>query len=140
MLVYCQVHVFAGLEIAIDSYCMRFTCEGNLTQSMNEWNLLQAILRRSSRTLEACFMVVATSALGAVMLNGREVWSAEPESISFIDACLWFGWVLPSAGLLVYMVLRAAVITEKCSRVPSLANSWISSSSVTDSQERHYFV
>lgn len=128
-LVYCHLHVCCGLELAIDSFCTRFFREPDPSRGIVEWNTLQAMLRRGAHTVEACFLAVSTSVLAVVMLTGVEIVNmGSLSSLSRLGGkceVLWAGWVSPLVALTLYAIFKAAAITEKCSRVPSLVNSWI---------------
>merc|ERR1712107_374078 len=50
---------------------------------------------------------------------------------------LWCGWVLPPVSLFLYTLFRAATVTEKCSRVPALLNSWRFGESEVDHGRQH---
>lgn len=144
-LVYCQLHICCGFELAIDSFCLRFFQEGNLAKGIYEWNMLQAMLRRSAGAVEACFLAIATSILAVLMLTLREIWDASrlawlaQASVAPCSA-LWAGWVLSPAALIFYCMFMGATVTEKCLRAPSLVNSWITGEHDYIDNERQYFV
>jgi len=128
VLTYCQLHVCCGLEMAIDKFCHRLYLQKDLGSGIIEWNVLQAMLRRSANTIDSCFLAQSTSVLATVLLTGVEVMQSRDSAVAGIAggrcAALWCGWVLPPMLLVIYTVFRAAAVTEKCCRVPALVNSW----------------
>lgn len=127
VLAYCQLHVCCGLEMAVDKYCHRFYMQKRLGVGICEWNVLQAMLRRSATTIDSCFLAQSTSVLATVLLTGVEViqsLSDDAEAPGGQCFSLWCGWVIPPIMLMIYTTFRAAAVTEKCCRVPALVNSW----------------
>jgi len=144
-LMYCQLHISCALEIAVDMYCVRFFDDRYLPSGIMEWNVLQAMLRRSARTVEMCFLALNTAVLGLLMLTGVQVVDSglevvlDPREPGGQIAALWCAWVLPPVGLVFFTVFSAAAVTEKCNRVPSLVNSWHFGESEPD-RDRPYIV
>lgn len=144
-LVYCQLHICCGFELSIDSFCFRFFRGGNFTRAIAEWNILQAMLRRSAHDIQACFLALSTSVLALLLLTGLKVWSMDQLSslsdpLGWHCQSLWAGWVLPPVALIFSAVFQAAVITEKCARVPSLVNSWVPNEDEQADHHRQYVV
>jgi len=125
----CQLHVCCCLELMIDKFCIRFLNDDDLPQGICEWNVLQAILRRSAHTIDSSFLALNTSVLATLLLTGVEVLQGAGNSLRLTGpgsqcAAFWCGWVLSPVVLVLFTVFRAAQVTEKCSRVPALVNSW----------------
>jgi len=131
-LAFCQLHVCCGLELAIDKFCLRLHYGGTLEaldRGVSEWNVLQAILRRSAHTIDSCFLTLNTAVLATLLLMGMEVLQGAGQAMSLEGpgsrcSALWCGWAFAPVALVLYTVFRAAAVTEKCSRVPALVNSW----------------
>jgi hypothetical protein len=111
----CVCH---GLAIMIDNFCIHIsesrTCSGQITIAVQEWNVLQAVLRKASSSIEHCFFTLQTAAWFAVLFG-------------YIDVAHgWDSLVVPG-GLVLLGLSRifycAAAITDKCAQVPSLVNS-----------------
>jgi hypothetical protein len=121
---FLQLHVCLGLEVMIDDFGYNFFENSDVSQALISWNIIQAMLRRTSRVLEFSLICMQTSVLGALMLSGIELYDEKgPLTHSASRAVLWS---LPMSSYVVislYVLLRAATVTEKCSRVPSLINS-----------------
>lgn len=129
-LTYCHLHVCSGLEMAVDNFCVRFFTELDVARGITEWNVYQAILRRSAHTIETSFLALNTSMVATLVLAGIEALqvtstSVPPKETMWICRLIRFGAVLPPIALVLYTVFRAAAVTEKCSRVPALVNSWM---------------
>jgi len=130
VLAYCQLHICCGLELIVDSFCgevaeVRDTC-GDVSLGIKEWNVIQAMLRRAAFTIDACFLLLNTALLGTLMITGLEVMeeSSNPMQQGSVCTGLWLGAEIPYVALALCLVFRAAAVTEKCSRVPALINSW----------------
>lgn len=144
-LVYCQLHICCGFELAIDNFCRRFFRSGDFSKAISEWNVLQAMLRRSASDIEACFLALGTSVLGVLMLTALRVWNAGdmsslPHKLGLRCEALWAGWVLPPAALIFLAIAQGAAVTEKCSRVPSLLNTWVLDNEEQIDHKRQYLV
>merc|ERR1712232_868274 len=120
----CHLHVCCCLELSIDHYCIRFFEAADWGKGLDEWNVLQALLRRSAHTVEGCFLSVSTGVLCVLLLSGAELYNVRIGPNFGLTTALWAGWVLPPTALVFYAVFRSASITEKCNRVPALVNSW----------------
>lgn len=145
VLVYCQLHLCCGFGLAVDGFCLRLFKEADLEKGIYEWNILQAMLRRAAGAVDACLLTLGTSVLGVLLLTLREVLSGSTlSSLSRASGLtctsLWAGWVLPPAALIFYAVLMGAAVTEKCLRLPSLANSVLTGGDRYVNYERQFFV
>lgn len=126
-LMLCQLHICCGLGLAVDMYCHSFFASQDLGSGLQDWNMLQAMLRRSARKVEVCFLALCTSNVMVALIAGVEVYQhgmviAGPSTS--MCAVLRLGWVLVIVAQTLHVVFSAAGVTEKCTRVPSLVNSW----------------
>lgn len=146
LLLYCQLHLCSGFEVAIDNFFVTFFQEGNFEKGIYEWNLLQAMLRRAAGAVEPCFLAVGSSVLALMILTLREILNSNALSTllqspsSALCTSLWAGWVLPLAGLVFYAVFIGAVVTEKCLRAPAMVNAWTADEHEYIDHKRQYFV
>jgi len=141
MLLYTKLHIILGLEFALDAFCLRFIENGDLPRCVVDWNVVQAILRRSAHTMEACFLGMQTSALMALLVASAEAWRRAHDMCLAQWAMFLFEqipFLLMSSSALV-LFFKAAAVTEKCYRVPPLVNSQIRSPVYID-HERQYAV
>lgn len=121
---FVQLHVCCGLELAVDSFCQALFLELDIDTAIQEWSVLQALLRKVASHIDGSFLALGTAALAALALTALEV-TQEPSLIRRgRDAALWFGWNYPPILLSLYTILKAASVTAKCCRVAPLVNSW----------------
>lgn len=139
---YVVLHVCCGLELMVDKFCSGFFTNPDVSQGVSDWNMLQAILRRAAHTIDSCFLALQTSVLATILLTGVEVvrgsgsWLVNTSPKCMV---LWAILVLLPVFLVLYTLFRAAAVTEKCSRVPALVNSWFVEGKQIDN-ERQYIV
>lgn len=144
-LIYCHLHVCCGFGLAVDWYCERFFRGCDSSRAISEWNILQALLRRAAHTIENCVLTLGASILSVLLLTGLEFQKMSNSSSPLQTAGLtckvsWASWVLPPTALMFFAVFEGAAITEKCSRVSSLVNSWIASDDQQIDHQRHFVV
>jgi len=120
-----HVHICCAMELSVDKFCLRLWAQKDLLHGTVDWNMVTAMLRRSAHAVDSSFLVLSTSILSTLILAGVEL-VLGGTSFSFSDHCnpLWHGWMLPSVLMMLYTAYCSAMVTEKCSRVPALINSW----------------
>jgi len=124
MLSFSLLHVCLGLEAMIDDFSISFFMEVNVEQALFQWNILQALLRRTARVVESCVLSLQTSVLVTLVLTGVEALDDKgPLARGSYSALLWSVSIAVPVIISLYVLLRAAAVTEKCSRLPSLVNS-----------------
>eukprot|EP00440_Ansanella_granifera_P073830 gb/GFBE01080109.1/.p1 GENE.gb/GFBE01080109.1/~~gb/GFBE01080109.1/.p1 ORF type:complete len:810 (+),score=124.32 gb/GFBE01080109.1/:1-2430(+) len=121
---YLQLHVCCGLELAIDSFCLRLFDDADIDKAIIDWNVLQAMLRKAATQIDGSFFFMGTACMTTLVLLAQELMQAPYLIQDTGYAALWLGWVYQPVLLFMYTVVRAAAITEKCSRVAPLVNSW----------------
>lgn len=148
---FCQMHVQAGLELMLDCFCIGFYANPHCPMGVRAWNVLQAILRLAAGTVDSCFLAVQTSALAALLAVGVRVLdrsaaraadgsgdiSREEAASTQVLECL------PAVFLSLYALavfVKAAAVTEKCCRVPSLVNSLDNATGDDLDHSRQYIV
>lgn len=113
-----MLSVCHSLAIMIDTFCVKVSeisiSSGDLTVAVREWNVLQAVLRKASNTIEYCFFALQTGVFAAVLLAFFDV--TQGSVIQIVPGALLF------LGL-TRIFYCAAAITDKCADVPSLINS-----------------
>lgn len=106
-----------GAQIGvIDVFCQGMMERTPIIMAVHEWNLLQAVLRRASKTLELILLALQAVTLATVLLAALDVTQG---GRSLVD-------IVPVAFLMSYVTqafFRAAAVTDKCARVPQLVNS-----------------
>jgi len=132
-LTFCILHVSCAITVLIDAYCTHFANEPDVRKGVQEWNMLQALLRKVSRALKWGFLALQTTALAIALFSvSGLLLHSSADALSHLS-----NMVLPlSVGLIIF---KAAEVTERCSRVPSLINSLSIDSDDID-KDRHYLV
>lgn len=143
-LTFCKLHVCCGLEMFVDKFCYRFFEDKDIGKGIDEWNVVQALLRRSAQALEACFLAFGTSVLAVLLLIGMGIFHGDRGfQVSESNAqcrILWCGWLSPPVMMVIFITFKSASVTEKCRRVPALVNSWTFQNSLKVDQGRQYVV
>lgn len=118
-LTFCLLYVCRALTVMVDLFCWRVVDWPDTSQAVHEWNVLQAVLRKASITVELCFLALQAGAAFALpllvldfLLLGLPV-QALPSLLP--------GLLLACGALRLFFL--AASITDKCARIPSLINS-----------------
>jgi len=119
-LAYCQVNVCCGLELAVNSFCLRLYTDPDINRGVVEWNVLQALLRRAGDTVDSCFLAVSTSVFAALLFAGAEVFHGPLRRTPHPRQCtvLHCSSVLFLVGLVLFTIFHAVAVTEKCLRCP----------------------
>jgi len=124
VLAYLHLHICCGLELAVDSFGLRFFKEMNMEQAIQEWNQVQATLRQVSRKLSGSLLLLGSSCLACLAILAEKV-IQQPGMLTDPALLLpWVGWFYPLILLFLYTMFRAAAVTEKASRVAPLINAW----------------
>jgi len=113
------LHVSRAVTSMIDNYCCKFIEEPDTARAVREWNVLQAVLRKSCSAVQHCFVALQTTVTAAMLLSivdlgvihdsGYRRTSALPHAI-----------VMAGIGRLFVI---CATVTERCARVPAFMNS-----------------
>eukprot|EP00747_Dinoflagellata_sp_TGD_P023617 gnl/TRDRNA2_/TRDRNA2_129942_c2_seq1.p1 gnl/TRDRNA2_/TRDRNA2_129942_c2~~gnl/TRDRNA2_/TRDRNA2_129942_c2_seq1.p1 ORF type:complete len:513 (-),score=74.71 gnl/TRDRNA2_/TRDRNA2_129942_c2_seq1:84-1457(-) len=130
---YCQLHVMAGLELMVDAFCVDYFVETDFSQCVREWNVLQALLRRCASTMETSFVAVQTSVFAWLLHVAIQLVANGNNFVHTWTSCeSWWGVLVAAPvqyvllGVLTLVTLfKAALVSEKCARVPALVNSFI---------------
>lgn len=121
---FCLLHICRALAVMVDTFCFNILNDTALTDAVREWNTLQAVLRKASSSVERCFFNLQATASFAVLLCVADVVRdarSEPEGALFLTRLVP---VMLVACSVVSIFFRAAAVTDKCARVPSLVNSF----------------
>jgi len=113
-------HVCNGLASMVDSYCSHTVATADLKDLKGDWNVLQAILRRSAQGLAPCLLSISLTPLVVLIICAVELFFSDVSARGMILV------LLPKMllGIGVCRVgLRAGQISGMCSRVPVFLNS-----------------
>lgn len=146
LLLFAEVHVCGGLELAVDDYCVSVFQQMDVTRSIHDWNVLEALIRRAAATTDWSFLAVGTSVVGSLLLTGIVLLQAQ--DTHWVDVghlsphctALWCGWFLPPLIMLLYTICCMAAVTERCLRVPALVNSWPNQEGKAIDHDRQFLV
>jgi len=145
--IHCLWQILAFLELMVDNYCVEFFEQLDCHVAVSSWNSLQAMLRRVAAAVENCFLATQTAVIFAVLcLAGRLVTmtitmttdSADVDNVA--TTIRFYVPVLVSAFATVVLFAKAASVTEKCSKLPSLVNSVVLEEDKHIDHERQYLV
>ena len=139
---YCVLHVTAGLELAVDSFALRFFSTGDMEAAVMSWNIVQATLRQTSCKLSDFLVLLASSCMGALIIFAYHVASLtlSGESMSVENIIKWLGWLYSPLILFLYVLSTSAAVTEKVDRLAPLVNSWSFDGRETLDESRQYVV
>jgi len=131
-LVFCMLYVCRALALMVDTFCSRVVDCPDLTTTLDEWNVLQAVLRKTSSAIECCFVALQVVMIFTMplILADFYVLGASRNTVAKVlpSMCAFFA--------VLRMFTLAAMITDKCTRVPSLINS-LSFGQGTDRDRQH---
>lgn len=117
------LYLCRSLTIMINHFCCRAVLNQESLNATHEWNVLQAVVRRSSGATGACLFTLMVACACAAPMLICDLFSMGSQRPPFPE-------VLPGILVTIAMtrtVFIAASINEKCASVPSLINAcWVS--------------
>ena len=120
-LTFLVLHICHGLASAVDAFCAGLINSGDLNRGIHRWNVAQAILRKASGSIQLCLLVLQGTVLFTFLLGSVDFYLSTQQEISY--ASLLLPHALLTFGIS-RVFFRAAAVTEKCTRVPSLINAF----------------
>jgi len=129
VLTFCIVHVCCGLCSSLDAFCVLSSNDQDLRRMSFHWNVLQATHRECVHKLKTCLLLQGTTTIAPVLWMTLDALRSQGSSLrSHIEEgrCVasWCGQTLLPTVLLLFTILCAGMVSEKCSRVPSFVNEW----------------
>jgi len=113
------LYVLRILIVTVDVFCYQSVQHPNISEATESWNILQALLRKASTTVELGLLVLL--ALAALTVPAFVLDHAALGS--YLETFRrQLPYILLECGVLRVFVVAAA-ITDKCMRVPALINS-----------------
>jgi len=121
-----MLHICRALFSLIDNFCVAvhdWALE-ELDWTVATWNVLQAMLRKASGTLQSCLFVLQAVAVSTFFLLGVDL----RRNLLDDDGGSWRTYIAVAPGFLIILeigrVLQcAAAVTDKCTQLPSLINT-----------------
>jgi len=107
-----MLHICQGMSLILDNFCVCFVSEQDCEVAVQEWNTLQAMLRRVCSSVARTHILLLTGALVATIvpiLSNSSLWALIPGVSSLL--CM------------VYVSLHVASVTSQCDRVPAFINT-----------------
>jgi len=118
-LTYCMLFVARALTVIVDTFGCRIADSPNLPEVTHQWNLLQAVVRKSSGTIERCFVALMVTAVVMIPALIADLFVLTLDRAAVLN-------LLPGTVVTVgifRMIFLAAAVTDKCIRVPALVNA-----------------
>lgn len=134
-LAFCLQQICRLLARMVDTFCCSIALDQRLEGVVARWNMLQAVLRKTSSTVEHCFFALQTTVFFVLLLAVADGLHPGQDGSKLLD-------LLPCAAVLLGIARTyfcAAAVTDKCAHVPSLVNSLDFSEESMD-KERQYVV
>mmetsp|Transcript_18462 Transcript_18462/g.50696 ORF Transcript_18462/g.50696 Transcript_18462/m.50696 type:complete len:245 (-) Transcript_18462:235-969(-) len=118
-LTFTIMHICNAMLLMIDTYCWDIAGNRDLSEAVRSWNVLQAILRKASGTIEHCFFTLQTTAFAVVLLGVTDMIRSLSVDHKYIPT------LVPSVVVVlgIVRIFRASAVTSRCTHVPSLINS-----------------
>jgi len=121
------------LTVMVDTFCVKVVRCSIVEEMVFEWNVLQAALRKASVSLETCIFVLQSVAMMSIVVGCFEaVQDTLSDHRQYYSLCSW-GFIAVDVYRIIF---RTGSVTDKCTRVPSLINSF----SLEMDQHRRYIV
>jgi hypothetical protein len=135
-LCFCMTFICHALTQIIDTFCTSLVSDDSLEGAVMKWNQAAAVLRQSSEAIQACVFVMQTTIILMFCLAVFDVHRSAQEDSGDV------AMLVPSLLLVIGMsqvFFKAAAVTDRCNRVPSLINSLSFGDDEIDT-ERQYVV
>lgn len=115
-LVYCSMYISNALTGSIDVFGQCVMAQADIVGAIHDWNVLQAVLRTCSSSIQYCLFSLQATAVAAMMLGANDVTRGDKNPIVIVPVVL-------AAFNITRSLFRAAEVTDRCVRMPSLINS-----------------
>lgn len=109
------MRVCRGFYVIIDDFSFNLVTTSDLCVAEQDWNLLQALLRRSCHSLQYLFIVLQSTIVAALILGVDDFYRLNKPTLLISGACVLIG--------LAQLFLCAASVTDHCERLPPFVNS-----------------
>ncbi|CAE8651862.1 unnamed protein product, partial [Polarella glacialis] len=141
VLMFLKLHVLSCLDLMIDDFSRQYAEHGDAEQGILQWSLIQAKLNQASNRLEGSFLMSFTAIVTGFATLTADFLLGSPELMEYRQACAGqTSWLLQpllmiisKALLLIYVLLRAARISDKCDRTKHFINSLLAPPSTNSS-------
>jgi len=132
---YCILYFCRGMLYSVDNYCTAMLKENSFEQGVQQWNTVQAILRKIAAAIHRKLCILQITVFLLSMSFAITFYQSTQGELVKVYR------ILP-ATMVVLGIMRiffkAAEVTEKCIRVPSLMNAVVLGNHID--KERQYLV
>lgn len=125
-------YVCRTLTLVVDLFCCDVLDTFQLIEVPHAWNVTQAVLRKASTSIELCLVTLCVTLAFAIPLLLVDVQAFGGKMRTVL--ILLPGFII-TCGVF-YVLLLAALVSEKCARVPALINA-LSFGPGTDRTRQH---
>mmetsp|Transcript_30287 Transcript_30287/g.87301 ORF Transcript_30287/g.87301 Transcript_30287/m.87301 type:complete len:839 (-) Transcript_30287:307-2823(-) len=125
-------YVCRTLTLVVDLFCCDVLDTFRLPEVPHAWNVTQAVLRKASSSIELCLVTLCVTLAFAIPLLLVDVQAFGGKMRTML--ILLPGFII-TCGVF-YVLLLAALVSEKCARVPALINA-LSFGPGTDRTRQH---
>ncbi|CAE8627990.1 unnamed protein product [Polarella glacialis] len=137
VVVFLKLHILSCLDLMIDDFSRQYAEHGDAEKGILQWSLIQATLNQASNRLEGSFLMSFTAIVAGFATLTADFVFGSAEMLDLGHACSGkTSWILQplmmiiSKGLLlIYVLLRAARISDKCDRTKHFINSLLAAPS-----------
>jgi len=149
----CLSHVISFLDLVVNSFVDQFLRKRNLTTAVKSWNSVQSLLQHVSQVMARCLIVLQIfvtltllTCLLRLVLFFRDIRQGTfPEALAMVARTDNIHGITASymnalvvLALSVRLFIKAASVTESCTRIPSLINSFhIDAAKEIDCDQQH---
>lgn len=113
------IYICEALSGLLDLFGNTLVEHDRILDAVTEWRDLQAVLRKGSSSVEWCMFVLQVTVVSCVLIELVELTEGRT---TLLDICP----IMPLLFQLVHTFFRAAHVTDKCTRMPSLLNLFFS--------------
>ena len=109
-----------GMSLGVDSFCIHTLHKDGINWAVHRWNGVQALLRKTSATVTEALCVLQVVVFFIFLIGGAVVYQSVQEAD--VDVSLLIPMCIVALGMS-RVFFKAADVTDRCARVPSLINS-----------------
>ncbi|CAE8638464.1 unnamed protein product [Polarella glacialis] len=131
VLMLCVLNVCSCLDLMVDDFSQQYAEHEDAHQGVLQWNLLQATLNQASKRLEGSLIIMFTAQIAQLAPVAADVFAAPSASeIPWLSSPLQsLQMIVVQQLLLIYVLARAAGVSEKCVRIKRFINSLVAGES-----------
>lgn len=120
-----QSNLLIGLDQMLDVWMAGLMSDCDFQKGISTWNVVQAVMRQSSRGMEHAFLSVKLCGFASLLFLEGQAMLLRNQSLVGGRLCVHLVAMLPLffLALLAFLIsFQTSALTEKCSDLPSLVN------------------